>query len=304
MTEEIWKAVPGYEGKYEASTLGHVRETRTGAEIEPVTQKVMVKLTLNGIRKNIKLNRLIATTFLPNPSMYTEVCHIDRDDKNNAVSNLMWTEKVDNPKYNNMNDSIMVIDKDGTYKFTIHSSYDLAQRFGTSVEFLKINYLRYMSDGLFTQSIYVKNYGMLLDDYKMLMEDGTKIYSPINKLHESIINKADSIAENGEIIKDKKSIKKLVSELSEDEIYLISIDLLLNSSMSPQIFNPRYHVAKTELSKQISQEDKDLAESKLKDKIFAGFKTLDDAIEKYQAKHANYEDFIKQRIKDLKEQTA
>lgn len=41
-------------------------------------------------------HRLIAETLLPNPNNFEEIDHIDRNKKNNSVTNLRWTSRFEN----------------------------------------------------------------------------------------------------------------------------------------------------------------------------------------------------------------
>ena len=43
-----------------------------------------------------RIHRLVATAFIPNPSNYSTVDHIDGDRENNDISNLRWTTQSDN----------------------------------------------------------------------------------------------------------------------------------------------------------------------------------------------------------------
>ena len=47
-------------------------------------------------RKTIRVNRLIAQTFIPNPNNYPDVLHVDGSRDNNNVSNLVWGTAVMN----------------------------------------------------------------------------------------------------------------------------------------------------------------------------------------------------------------
>ncbi len=109
---EIWKAVAGYEGKYEVSTLGRVKvitftNNRYAGKpwnhiMKPFDNGsgyMVVSLTQNGKRKNHYVHRLVATAFLERPDGKTEVNHIDHNRSNNCVSNLEWTTVEENIRY-------------------------------------------------------------------------------------------------------------------------------------------------------------------------------------------------------------
>lgn len=101
MIEEIWKPVVGYEGLYEVSNLGRVksldREIKCAHTVYTRPGRVMgltvngqgyhtLNLTRNGECKLVRVHRLVAEAFLPNPSNYPEVDHIDRNTINNVVA--------------------------------------------------------------------------------------------------------------------------------------------------------------------------------------------------------------------------
>lgn len=44
----------------------------------------------DGKRKNFYRHGLVASTYIPNPNHYPQVCHKDNDPENNRVSNLYW----------------------------------------------------------------------------------------------------------------------------------------------------------------------------------------------------------------------
>lgn len=111
--DEIWRSIPGYEGKYEVSNLGRVKslehtvqqlnrwgklQTRTYPEriLDPKGNKSDYKsVSLCG--KSYNVHRLVAKTFIPNPDNLPYINHKDEDIHNNCVDNLEWCT----PEYNN-----------------------------------------------------------------------------------------------------------------------------------------------------------------------------------------------------------
>ena len=88
---EEWRAVPGYEGLYEVSNKGNVRNVRRNNIIKGFINTkgyIQVCLYKNGIRKNFTVHRLVAEVFIPNPYNLPQVNHKDEDKSNNNVDNL------------------------------------------------------------------------------------------------------------------------------------------------------------------------------------------------------------------------
>ncbi len=106
--KEIWKDIPGYDGKYQASNLGRIRSTRFYGKpkiriLKPQEQGTgYLKLTLVGddrIHKQMLIHRLVAMAFIPNPNDYDFVNHKDENKTNNCVDNLEWCTKSYNSIY-------------------------------------------------------------------------------------------------------------------------------------------------------------------------------------------------------------
>lgn len=119
--KEVWKAVEGYEGRYEVSNFGRVKSLerkvlvrrKNGHYINTVPEKILkptlsvgvtggyptVKLMMNNKGKTVKVHRLVAEMFIPNPNNYPEVNHKDEDKTNNHVSNLEWCTRRYNNEY-------------------------------------------------------------------------------------------------------------------------------------------------------------------------------------------------------------
>lgn len=98
--------VVGYEGLYEVSDTGVVRgvaktvkgnHRKATRNIPPRDKKQSLLLGYPAVTlfkgegpKMIKVHRLVAEAFIPNPCNYDQINHIDGDKTNNHVANLEW----------------------------------------------------------------------------------------------------------------------------------------------------------------------------------------------------------------------
>ncbi|WP_336653065.1 MULTISPECIES: NUMOD4 domain-containing protein [unclassified Leucobacter] len=99
---ETWEVVVGYEGLYEVSDTGRVRNAHGRIlKLSPTSNGKYLKVDLSnarGKRATKRVHRLVAEAFLgpaPAPGM-TDCCHNDGNGHNNAVSNLRWDTRAGN----------------------------------------------------------------------------------------------------------------------------------------------------------------------------------------------------------------
>lgn len=114
-SNEIWKDIPDYEGLYQVSNLGNVKNKKTNYIFIPQKRGYYLKvsLTKNGIKKQLSVHKLIAETFLNKEEFKSmpdedrtlinlddlEVNHKDENKYNNNLINLEWCTHKYNTYY-------------------------------------------------------------------------------------------------------------------------------------------------------------------------------------------------------------
>lgn len=104
MNKEIWKSIPGFKGFYEASDRGRIRSLY--GRVRPLNQPHILKprpLPNRYLRVQLHrgagdhyIHRLVALTFIPNPTLLPLVNHIDSNRTHNNAANLEWCTQKQN----------------------------------------------------------------------------------------------------------------------------------------------------------------------------------------------------------------
>lgn len=104
-----WKDIVGYENEYQINQFGEIRTLKDSPKLKkydvlkPQISKrngyVYQMLYKNGKEKLLRVHRLVAMAFLPNPNNLPQVNHKDGNKQNNSVDNLEWCEQSDNMKH-------------------------------------------------------------------------------------------------------------------------------------------------------------------------------------------------------------
>jgi len=160
---EEWKAIPGYEGLYEASNLGRIRtaegKTTSSARFPHRVwkQRIMkqkyelrkdgkhkdarVCLWRNGKEKTWLVSRLVALAWCDGFQDGFTVNHIDGNPLNNAANNLEWISLGDNIRHAFLNGLIpirvpcVLINSSGERR-TYDSQVDAATAIGRSKSYI------------------------------------------------------------------------------------------------------------------------------------------------------------------------
>lgn len=100
--KEEWVSVKGYEGLYEISTLGNVKDLKKCKLLKRGNNPKKyegVWLRKGDEHKSYALHRLVASNFLENPENKPLVNHKDNIKNNNKVSNLEWSTYLENNRH-------------------------------------------------------------------------------------------------------------------------------------------------------------------------------------------------------------
>jgi len=92
---EVWTSVPDFEGLYEVSNEGKVRSL-TSRYFGRVLKRYLkdgywcVRLWKKGKARHVRVHRILADRFVPNPKGKTKVVFLDGNKLNCELPNLLW----------------------------------------------------------------------------------------------------------------------------------------------------------------------------------------------------------------------
>ena len=99
MNKEVWKDIVGYEGIYQVSNFGRVKNTETGRIMKTYKDKygyITTSISYKGKTKHFLIHRLIAKAFIPNPENKPHINHINTIRDDNRIENLEWVTRKEN----------------------------------------------------------------------------------------------------------------------------------------------------------------------------------------------------------------
>lgn len=97
---EQWRKIEGYEN-WSVSTHGNVRNDKLGKNLQKYVDRGYEHVRIRG--NALRIHRLVATAFIPNPNNYPMVNHKDENKINNNVKNLEWCTNKYNCNYGTRN---------------------------------------------------------------------------------------------------------------------------------------------------------------------------------------------------------
>lgn len=197
---EIWKAIPNFEGLYEASNFGRVRslqENKRGLCKVRKLPKILsytvgdrrygrVSLWKEGFKKGYLVHRLVLFTFVGEPpSPLMQASHLDGNIENNALSNLKWATIKENHAHKKLHGTYQIGTKNSFSKLNEDQVTEILRLDQTGVKSIELarmfdvcyKTIREIVNRKYWQHVQVPNYKELETENARLREALEKIAS-------------------------------------------------------------------------------------------------------------------------------
>ena len=186
------KPIKGWEGLYEITSNGEVFSLRKGIYLKPrlsMDGYKRVCLCDDNKRREYRVARLVAETFIENPENKPQVNHKDYNRQNDCMDNLEWVTNYENALYSYDNNKFNNL---GTYKaytftnvyngraFTIVGINNVAKQFHCTAKNFKAILTKYNNTGAFVKQGIFK--GLRVDSE----------YLKVQRLSQSGVESSDS----------------------------------------------------------------------------------------------------------------
>lgn len=154
--EEIWKPIIGYEGLFEVSNLGRVKNSRFNKLKKARIRSGYYSVTLfkNGKLKSVSVHRIMAESFLADKKEC--VNHIDGNKLNNNLNNLEWVSYRENSVHRDLNRKT----KTGESNIILHSN-SFQVRVRHEKKYVQLGSYRKIEDAIMARNNFYKLNGIV-----------------------------------------------------------------------------------------------------------------------------------------------
>jgi hypothetical protein len=116
-----WRQIVGYEGLYDVSNDGRVRNARRMRELSPVADTCgypTVKLCRNNLETRYSIHRLVCRAFRGIPFAGAQVAHLNGNPADNRAENLKWVTCAENNSHKAIHGTRQIGARNGRSKYT------------------------------------------------------------------------------------------------------------------------------------------------------------------------------------------